>query len=340
MELSGALRDQCPKHMVHGPCGGVTVDGNCEVPGIPCPFTSVVRDDDGRHRAGGPAIRWLADLRLRSGRLGEIAAASARVVGVIDAVLLGEHLDDRELSQPEVARWARDHLAVDAIVTLTARDRDRAALSADVDAVVDARPFGVHAVTGDHPAARFGPGASATFEFDSFDIVRAARAALDDRGHRAVVTVAEAPASPPVDQRWLRAVDKISAGADVVICNHAGDGGGLGRIASVLEGAQVIAPVALLTEPEDVARLAQFPGLHLHAADVQRVLAAPAEDAVATGVEVAVARSAEALATPGVTGINLSGVGAEDEFERADLLIEIVERTEALVGAQGRADER
>ncbi|MBV9921774.1 MAG: methylenetetrahydrofolate reductase C-terminal domain-containing protein, partial [Pseudonocardia sp.] len=37
----------CPKHMVYGPCGGVTAAGGCEVDAaLPCPFVD------------GPTVRW------------------------------------------------------------------------------------------------------------------------------------------------------------------------------------------------------------------------------------------------------------------------------------------
>jgi 5,10-methylenetetrahydrofolate reductase len=317
-------RRVCPKHMAHGPCGGVADDGGCEVAGIRCPYPHAVpwegppRPD----RDVGP-VRWLVDLRLRHDDLDDLAGSADRLHGTVDAVLVGEHLDDDTgLAQHEMARWVNDHIGLPAVVTITGRDRSPRQLVDDLEALAAAGVLAVHCVTGDHPAARFGPDADASFALDAFDLITAAR----DVG--LPVSAAASPASPPVSDRPQRAVDKVRAGAAVLVCNHAGDEAILRRFgAAVAERCrvQLIAPVPLLSDPVSVARLVQFPGLRLFADDVAAILEAddPAH-AEGTGRDVAVRRARQMLDLPGYTGINLSGTGPTDPRRRADLVAEIV----------------
>ena len=335
--LVADARALCPKHMAHGPCGGVADDGGCEVDGVRCPYEHVVRwagpprapgrDDPPhpQHPPPGPRLaplRWLMDLRLRRDDLTRLAGSADVLHGVVDAVLVGEHLDDDTgLSQHDMARWVADHVGLPAVVTVTARDRSPERLRADLAALAEAGALAVHCVTGDHPAARFGPGADAAFTLDAFDLIVAAREA------GLAVSAAASPASPPVAERAERAADKVRAGAEVLVCNHAGDAGLLGRFgAAVAErcDVQLVAPVPLLSDPASVARLTQFPGLRLFPDDVATVLGADPADAEAVGRDVAVRRSRQMLALPGYTGINLSGTGPTDARHRAAMVAEIV----------------
>lgn len=326
-------RRVCPKHMAHGPCGGVADDGACEVSGVRCPYVHVVRWEGPDRPASGPTggpgrsglagVRWLMDLRLRRDDLVLLAASADLLHGVVDAVLVGEHVDDDTgLAPHEMARWARDHIGLPVVVTLTARDRSSDTLAADMEALAAAGVLAVHCVTGDHPAARFGPGADASFTLDVFDLIVAGRAS------GLAVSAAASPASPPVAERPLRAADKVRAGAGMLVCNHAGDEAALRRFgAQVAERCDVplVAPVPLLSDPESVARLTQFPGLRLFPEDVAAILGAgdPAH-AESSGIEVAERRARRMLGLPGYTGINLSGTGPTDARHRAEMVATIV----------------
>jgi 5,10-methylenetetrahydrofolate reductase len=312
--------------MVHGPCGGVADDGGCEVSGIRCPYEHAVRWAGPDRAADRPAlapVRWLMDLRLRRADLVRLAGSADVLHGVIDAVLIGEHVDDDTgLSPHAMARWVDDHIGLPAVVTLTARDRTRAQLGEAVDALAATPVLAVHCVTGDHPAARFGPGAHAEFSLDAFDVITAA----GDAGLPA--TAAASPASPPVAERAGRSVDKARAGAAALVCNHTGDEPTLRRFAAAVAercDAQVLAPVPLLSDPASVARLTQFPGLRLFPEDVAAILDAddPAH-AEGVGIQVAVRRARQMLALPGCTGVNLSGTGPTDARRRAAMVAEVV----------------
>ena len=328
-DAAGALaeaRRVCPKHMAHGPCGGVADDGGCEVAGIHCPYAHVVRwtgREPARPSAALASIRWLMDLRLRRDDLIRMAGSADVLHGVVDAVLVGEHIDDDTgLSQDDMARWVRDHIGLPVVVTITARDRSCRRLGEDMAALAEAGVLAVHCVTGDHPAARFGPGADASFTLDVFDVMVAAREA------GLAVSAGESPASPPVAERPGRAVDKVRAGASVLVCNHAGDEAVLGSFGAAVAArcdVQLVAPVPLLSDPASVARLTQFPGLRLFPEDVAAILGAddPAH-AEGVGREVAIRRSTRMLDLPGYTGINLSGTGPTDARRRAAMVADIV----------------
>jgi methylenetetrahydrofolate reductase (NADPH) len=319
-------RAVCPKHMAHGPCGGVADDGGCEVAGIRCPYDHVVRWTGSPAPRPAPpglgSVRWLMDLRLRRADLVRLAASAELLHGVVDAVLVGEHLDDDTgLSQDEMARWVSDHIGLPAVVTVTARDRSCDKLRDDLWALAGAGVLAVHCVTGDHPAARFGPGADASFAFDAFDMIVAAR----EMG--LAVSAAASPASPPVNERPQRAADKVRAGAAMLVCNHAGDEAVLRRFGAALRDrceVQLVAPVPLLSDPASIARLVQFPGLRLFPDDVATILDTDPVHAEAVGRDIAVRRARQMLALPGYTGINLSGTGPTDARHRAAMIADIV----------------
>lgn len=323
------MADPCPKEMVHGPCGGVAPDGSCEVPGVRCPFVDVVRWSGGGARSTEPAPAWVLD--LRPGRYPEraLVASVEALADVVDFVLIGEHLDDDPVVPPrQRARWAQDHLPIPALVTVTGRGRSAAEAADEVAAVQAAHPTGgVHAVTGDHPRARF-PGVEVPERFgvDCFAVIEAAAAT------GVTVSAAVAPDAPPVEQRVERGVDKLAAGAGMLIANHVGDPAVLTRyaerVAADAGGRPVVAPVALVHDAVSVRRLVQFPGLRLPDGDVRAVLAAEGgAGAREVAVDVAVRRAQAWRAAPGIAGVNLSGVGPDDPAERADFVREIVSRT-------------
>ncbi|HEV7471313.1 MAG TPA: methylenetetrahydrofolate reductase C-terminal domain-containing protein [Pseudonocardia sp.] len=59
----------CPKHMVHGPCGGVRAHGGCEVEPLPCPWV------------GEPTVAWSGpvDPRLRIPAPAEVSGTSSEL---------------------------------------------------------------------------------------------------------------------------------------------------------------------------------------------------------------------------------------------------------------------
>lgn len=318
-------RAACPKHMVFGPCGGVSPDGGCEVDGRPCPFidAAVTTPPAGAdHRPRSIDLgRVVVDLRLptEDATLAEVARIY-REVGA--TALVGEHVDDPGDHSPHHhARRLRVH-ELPSIVTVTGRHRTPSAHHAEIAGLVAADVVAVHCVTGDHPAARFGPDADAAFTLDGTRLAALARSA------GASVSVAESPASPPVDARVERLVAKQAAGADVAIFNHAGSADELvdfaDRAAAAGANLALVAPVPVITDPESARSLTQFPGLVLPEGFADSVLTSA--DPRRAGIDLAVELGRGLLASGRFAAVNLSGAAtAGDPIERARLMAEVAQ---------------
>ena len=307
----------CPKAMRHGPCAGVDLDGDCEVPGVgSCSFLSVADAEwpyaspSTSPSAAGPAsaignpvagsatalfhataaLRPLivTDLLARALSSDALRRVAAELAPVSDACLLGDHQQSRVQFPPSYRVRLLADEGVAAWAGLNARDRNRVALEGEIAACLDAGSVGLHCITGDHPQVGHRPDAAAVFDLDAMGIVELAA------GRGAMCSVAHAPATPPVERRLPRLLAKIRAGADVVFVDGPGDPAVVGPAVTAL-------------------RATGFTGL---------VLACVTPYA-ATVTEAA--RTVErVLALPGVDGVNLSGgAGPGDELATARRLAEI-----------------
>lgn len=329
----------CPKSMVHGPCGGVTASGGCEVGG-PCTFVvdggaglapegawiSAVpgrgpshADAAGRPGRGAAAAELLALLDRRPLVVADLPSPgpspdaerelAAAVAGSVDAVLLGD------------APWARLQLppalragivASEGVATwsgLNCRDRNRVALQAELAALDGLGRGAVHCVTGDHPALGALTDAPGVFDLDSTQL-----AALAVASTGMVVSVAESPDAPPVHDRAARAAAKARTGADVLFVNHAAS---VDRVAAFAAQVRALAPqlrliacVPLVVSSAGADRLTAF----LHG-PLPPALAAPlsARDPLAAGVAQAVAHAEALLAIPEIEGVDLSAPAGPGE---------------------------
>lgn len=307
---------RCPKSMVHGPCGGVT-DQGCEVDGRPCPFVTA------------PAVGWHgAPMTPRAVDLPEVVVDlrpqpddpefDASVAVLCDAGvggLVGEHVDDRsDIASPDLVRAVTGR-GLPTIATVTCRNRSAVDCREQIARMVDAGAAAVLCVTGDHPAARFGAGHTASFELDGTRLAAVARST----GH--AVAVAESPASAPVDGRPTRLLTKQQAGADLAILNHAGDVEDLVRFADQAAALGVslalVAPVPVVTDPGSLRALTQFPGVHLPAA-----FTAPPPGFDGVGAAVALGR--RLLASGRFEHVNLSGRATTDgQLARSRVMAEV-----------------
>ncbi len=346
----------CPKSMTFGPCGGVHADDTCEVDRRPCPFLQRPlkvfgnRSQVSGTSAGSPTpaaaptttaaastttaatplrIRFLVDFRPASdwsSRLDSDLADRYRRGGRGAAWLIGEHVDDTHgLGVAEHARRLGDRFGLPLVITVTGRNRTRSQAEGLLDELAELNLAAVHCVTGDHPAARFGPDHHARFGVDSQMLVALAAA----RG--LTVSVAESPASPPVDERAQRVSNKERSGAAVVVVNHAGSADDLRRfskqVAAIGVSLPLVGPVPLIADRASARRLTQFPGLALDSSLVERVLRSckPQEE----GRRMAVAFGRSLLAPEDehgrpMAGLNLSGVGPTDARARADFVTDII----------------
>ena len=326
----------CPKLMQYGPCGGVTLDGACEVAPEPCAFLDVgtVRwhgtpgAGDGATR-GAARMRGIlahrpvvvADFPARALDAGSLAACARALAGHVDAVLAGDSGAARVQLPPSYRAHLIQSEGVAVWAGLTCRDRNRVAMEGELAALAHAGVAAVHCVTGDHPLTGSRPDARPVFDLDSTRAAHLARAA----GH--LVSVAESPASPPADRRPARLVEKLRAGAEICFVNHAG---GAGPVAAFIRRARDLGAtggfvpcVPAVFDRESAALLRSFTTLVLPDGHLDGILAAGtgAAGTRAAGIRAAAALAQEFLALDGVVGVNLSGgPGPGHELEFAEAL--------------------
>lgn len=329
----------CPKRMTYGPCGGVDAGGGCEVEPLPCPFvrrpTAVWDPTDapatraapapGRSRpdAARPRSHPLLDLMAtRPVVLADLPAPALDATGLrrvadllagsVDAVLLGDHPGARVQFPPSYRTLLLRDAGVAVWAGLNCRDRNRVALQGELAALADAGAAAVHCVTGDHPSIGHRPDAAPVFDLDSTRLAAAAGAA------GLLVSVGEAPGGPPVAQRPARLAEKVRAGAQVCIVNHAG---GVAPVRTFVEaGPDVpyLACVPVVLGAEQAARLAALPGTALPAGFLAGIL--DAADRVTAGIDAAVRLAEAMLGITGVRGVDIAALpvrGGEEATARA-----------------------
>ena len=325
----------CPKRMEYGPCGGVRFDGRCEVAEHNCVFLDlpVVRwegiDAGGvpppgmaaARTAGARAMRELvasrpvvvADFPARALSVASIDECAGILAGHVDAVLAGDAGSARVQYPPAYRASLIQRRGVAVWAGVNMRDRNRVALEGELAALAVEGVAGVHCVTGDHPRSGHRPDAAPVFDLDSTEAASLARRF----GH--LVSVAEAPVTPPARNRPARLGEKVRAGADICFVNHSGGVepvrrfiGEVGAQGTELTG--FIPCVPIVTDRASAELIASFTTLVLPDGFLDRVVGA--RDPEAEGVALAVALCEAFLELPGVVGVNLSGgrEGGEARF--------------------------
>ena len=330
----------CPKHMVYGPCGGVTAAGGCEVDAaLPCPFVdapTVAWDGPdrtprgaagrtrGRAERAAPAQRrahptrrpppgapgappWpatrpfvLADLPTAALDRHALLRGADLLAGSVDGVLIGDHPGARVQFPPSYRALLLRDRGVAVWAGLNCRDRNRVALEGELAALADAGVAAVHCVTGDHTAIGHRPDAAPVFDLDATRLAALARAA------GLLVSVAESPCAPPAHRRPARLAEKVRAGAQVCVVNHAGGRAPVAEFVAAGPDIPYIACVPLVLGPAQARLLAAFPGLVLPPGFLEGILDAP--DPAVAGIDAAVRLAEELLDVPGVRGVDLGAV--------------------------------
>jgi 5,10-methylenetetrahydrofolate reductase len=328
----------CPKHMEYGPCGGVEFDGTCEVASHPCVFlgTPTVawhglvdasrEPDASAHIAaadplptptvssGSMKMRELlatrpvvvADFPATALSWPSIAECAAVLVGSVDAVLAGDAGAARVQFPPAYRAHLIQSAGLAVWTGLNCRDRNRVAIEGELAALAHVGVAGIHSVTGDHTLVGSRPDAAPVFDLDSTELAAlASRAGL-------LVSVAEAPAAPPVDRRPARLLEKERAGAEICFVNHAG---GVGPVRAFIEAAQALGStmgfipcVPIVIDRGSAELLQSFTTLVLPPGYLEGILNADGPDSVfEAGVAAAVSLGRGFLDIDGVVGVNLSG---------------------------------
>jgi methylenetetrahydrofolate reductase (NADPH) len=321
----------CPKHMVYGPCGGVTATGGCEVDAaLPCPFVDAptVRWEGPARPGSGTAaprpdaasgLSWpvgrplvLADLPTAPLSRAALLRNADLLADGVDAVLIGDHPGARVQFPPSYRALLLRDRGVAVWVGLNCRDRNRVALEGELAALADAGAAAVHCVTGDHTAVGHRPDAAPVFDLDATRLAALARAT------GLLVSVAESPCAPPAGLRPSRLAEKVRAGAQVCVVNHAGGRAAVAEFVASGPDIPYVACVPVVLGPAQARLLAAFPGLVLPPGFLDGILAA--RDPVVAGIDAAVRLAEELLDVPGVRGVDLGAVpvkGEEDATCRA-----------------------
>lgn len=338
-EVRDAAAAACPKSMVHGPCGGVGLDGTCEVAPVPCPFVPLTPTrwagtaPAGPRHAGAEETRALlatrpivvVDLPAAPLSAASIAACGQVLRGRVDAVLAGDSGEARVQLPPAYRAHLLREAGLRTWTGLTCRDRNRVALEGELAGLADVEVAGVHCVTGDHTATGHRPDARPVFDLDSTALAALARAA----GH--LVSVAESPVAPPAEQRAARLREKERAGADLCFVNHCGGVEAVAAFAADARRAGVglglVACVPIVLDAGSAAVMRSFTTSPMPPGHVEGILAAgPDAGAVRrAGVDAAIGLG-RAMLDLGLAGVDLSGGPAPGaELAYAESVAEIAE---------------
>jgi methylenetetrahydrofolate reductase (NADPH) len=307
----------CPKRMTYGPCGGVGLDGSCEIGPEPCVFLDdpvVEWDGAAPVRELGAAGREFRNLmRRRPVVVAEmptvpldvrsIADTADVMRGAVDAVTTGDSPAARVQFPPAYRASLVQRHGLPVWAGLNCRDRNRVALEGEIAGLAHAGVVAVHCVTGDHPASGHRPDAMPVFDLESHELVPRARAA------GLLVSVAESPAAPPVAHRAGRLAEKVRAGAQICLLQFCGE---VEDVAAFIGAARragadvpVLPGVPVIVDEYGAALMASFAAAVLPAGYVEAVRRAA--DPVAAGVEVAVRYARALLTVEGVAGVVLGG---------------------------------
>ncbi|MDP9026053.1 MAG: methylenetetrahydrofolate reductase C-terminal domain-containing protein, partial [Actinomycetota bacterium] len=252
-----------------------------------------------------------------------ITECAAVLVGSVDAVLAGDAGSARVQFPPAYRAHLIQSAGLAVWAGLNCRDRNRVAIEGELAALAHVGVAGIHSVTGDHTLTGSRPDASPVFDLDSTELAALAAAA------GLLVSVAEAPASPPVERRPARLIEKERAGAEICFVNHAG---GVEPVRAFIGAARALGStlgfipcIPIVIDRESAELLKSFTTLVLPAGYLDEILAAetPA-DMRAAGIAAAVELGHGFLAIDGVVGVNLSGGSTSDRaVEFAAALAEI-----------------
>lgn len=253
--------------------------------------------------------------------------------GHVDAI----NCTDNTGAHVHVSALATAHLLVEKgfepIMQLTARDRNRLALQADLMGAAALGIRNVVLMSGDDVSAGDHPEARSLYDIDSLQLVQLART-LRDRGTylsgRRVsaapsffIGAVENPFAPPIEFRPFRLAKKVEAGAEFIQTQLVFEAAGFRtfmqrvRELGVLPRVFIIPSVAV---PRS-ARGARFmqekvPGVFVPDEIVRRMEAVPADRQAEEGIRIGVELVRALKDIPGVAGIHIIAIRWEEGVAR------------------------
>ncbi len=264
----------------------------------------------------------------RSGDPASVIAHARGLVGYVDAVNVTDNPTASAHMSPLAGVSFVAEAGLEPTLQLTARDRNRLAITADLLGAWALGARNVMCLSGDPMAVGDHPDAAPAGDLSVLDMVRLARRLRDEGRTLAgseiaapptyLIGVADVPLADPYDPARLE--QKLDAGADVVWTQIAFDVEALAAWADVvrplgfLERAPVLVGVAPLQSPGAARFMDKLPGVHVPPAFLA-ALEKAGPDAAAVGLDLAAGVVAGVRAIPGVAGVHLTGI-ARDEVVR------------------------
>jgi methylenetetrahydrofolate reductase (NADPH) len=262
----------------------------------------------------------------RAGSTETITDHAVALVGSVDAVNLTDNPTATPHMSPVAAAAAVTAAGIESTVQLTARDRNRLAITSDLLGAWAVGARNLFALSGDPIHVGDHPDAAVVADLTVNDVVALGRRLRDDGTTlagtevadppRFLIGVADVPLTDPYDPMKLEA--KLDAGADFVITQIAYDADRLAAWAEMMRARGLFerAKVLVGVTPLRSARQARFmderlPGVSVPAALIE-ALDAAGDDAPAVGLELAAPLVASIRSIPGIAGIHVMAMGHDD----------------------------
>jgi 5,10-methylenetetrahydrofolate reductase len=258
------------------------------------------------------------------GASGDVIGDHARgLVGYIDAANVTDNpTASAHMSAVAGVRFVAD-AGIEPTLQLTARDRNRLAITSDLLGAWALGARNLLCLTGDPVQVGDHPEAAAVGDLSVNEVVALARRLRDDGTTLAGAEVAEPPryligvADVPLADPYhpARLESKLDAGADLVWTQIAFDVEALGEWAETMaarglfERAKVLVGVVPLRSAKQARFMDEkLPGVRVPA-DITAALGAAGDDAEQVGVELTIDVVHEIRTIPGVAGVHLMGMG-------------------------------
>lgn len=255
--------------------------------------------------------------------LAPMLATACRLTGLVDAFNLTDSHSARMSMAPVGAARGLLDAGVEPIVQMTARDRNRIAIQADLLAAAALGVSNVVLMTGDSPAQGDHPEAKAVFDLGSAEIIAAARGLSEGRdlagnalrgAPELCVGAVVNPGSANLDGEMARMAAKVEAGARFFQTQAVYDVGAFERFTRALDRFDGVAVTILAgIIPIKSVRMARYlnehvPGIEVPEPLIEEIAAAKDVDAASTSIA---ARTAAGLASL-CQGVHLMTLGRED----------------------------
>lgn len=220
-------------------------------------------------------------------------------------------------------------LGIEPVMQMVTRDRNRIALQSDI---IGAYSLGIRnmlCLSGDHQSLGSQPEASNVFDIDSVNLVHAVRVMRDEGKDMSgfvlngvpemFIGAAENPFADPLSYRVVRLAKKIAAGVDFIQTQCVYDlprfkeWMRMAREEGLTEKAYIMAGIT----PLKSAKMAQFmatkvAGMDVPEAVIKRMSGVTGPAALEEGQKIALETIAELRTIPGVRGIHIMAIEAEE----------------------------